>query len=45
MLVESDQAARAASLRYVNDNDPGIRRRRAGAGFQYLDPSGSIVRD
>ena len=45
LLVEPLEAARAASLRYVNDNDPGIRRRRAGAGFQYIDPSGNVVRD
>lgn len=45
LLVEPLEAARAASLRYVNDNDPGIRRRRVGAGFQYIDPSGNVVRD
>lgn len=45
LLAQPLEAARAASLRYVNDNDPGIRRRRVGAGFQYIDPSGNVVRD
>jgi DNA topoisomerase I len=38
-------AARAAGLRHVNPNRPGITRRRAGKGFVYLDPSGATVRD
>jgi DNA topoisomerase-1 len=37
--------ADAASLRYVSDARPGIRRRRAGAGFTYIAPNGSRVRD
>jgi DNA topoisomerase-1 len=32
-------------LRYVNDATPGIRRRRRGAGFEYVDPHGRRVRD
>ena len=36
--------ARAAGLRYVRPDDPGIRRRRAGRGFTYLDPNGRRVR-
>ena len=39
------RAARAAGLRYVNDDDPGISRRRQGRGFSYRDPDGRIVRD
>ena len=35
----------AAELLYVNPNDPGIRRRRAGRGFSYLRPSGLRVTD
>jgi len=38
-------AARMAGLRYVLDTAPGIRRRRAGSGFSYLDPGGTRVRD
>ena len=29
---------------YVSDSEPGIRRRRAGNHFVYLDPSGRRVR-
>ena len=39
------QSARAAGLRHVTDEQPGIRRQRAGAGFRYVDPRGRIVRD
>ena len=35
----------AAHLTYVSDLDPGIRRRKAGHGFDYLDPSGEPLRD
>lgn len=37
--------APAARLRYVSDAAPGIRRRRRGAGFEYLAPDGTPVRD
>jgi DNA topoisomerase-1 len=37
--------AEAASLRYVSDARPGIRRKRAGAGFTYIAPNGSTIRD
>ena len=39
------QAARAAGLRYVDDTQPGISRRRAGKGFAYRDAGGRRVRD
>lgn len=32
-------------LRYTNDEQPGIRRRRAGKGFTYVDPAGNRIRD
>lgn len=38
-------SARAAGLRYVSDEMPGIRRRRCGRGFTYLDAAGKTVRD
>ncbi|HLS47072.1 MAG TPA: hypothetical protein VK012_01045 [Gemmatimonadales bacterium] len=38
-------SAREAGLRYVSDGKPGIRRRRAGKGFSYLDPDGRTIRD
>jgi len=44
-----DQAAKetvkSARLRYVTDNEPGIRRVRAGKGFRYLGVNGKPVCD
>ena len=36
-------AARAAHLRYVGDDEPGIERRRQGRGFTYLDRQGNRI--
>ena len=41
----NQQAAADSGLVYVSDLEPGIRRRRAGKGFFYLDPSGKAVHD
>jgi DNA topoisomerase I len=38
-------SARLAGLRHVTDSRPGIRRRRRGKGFGYLDPGGQPLRD
>jgi len=38
-------AARAAGLRYVDPDEPGIARRRAGSGFGYRDADGKRVAD
>ena len=38
-------AAEAARLRYVHDSMPGIRRRPARNGFDYLRTDGELVRD
>ena len=38
-------AAEAAGLRHVSDSMPGIRRRRVGRGFSYVDPNGRVVRE
>ena len=38
-------SARLAGLRHVTDDRPGIRRRRRGKGFRYLDPAGQPLRD
>jgi DNA topoisomerase-1 len=38
-------AALAAGLAYVADERPGLRRRRAGKGFQYLGLDGRTIRD
>jgi DNA topoisomerase I len=37
-------AARSAGLRYVNDDEPGIRRVKQGRGFRYIDANGKVVR-
>ncbi len=42
---DSIDAARAARLRHVTDDAPGIRRRRRGRGFSYTGPDGEPVRD
>ena len=39
------ESAEAAGLRYVTDDEPGIRRRRKGKGFTFLDPQGKTVKD
>lgn len=44
-LAESLEAAQAAGLRYVNDQEPGILRKRAGRGFCYVGPDQRPVRD
>ncbi len=43
--TEPIEAAKSAGLRYVIDQRPGIRRKRAGKGFRYLSPDGKPVRD
>jgi DNA topoisomerase-1 len=44
-LTDPAESARAARLRYVTDQTPGIRRRKSGKGFVYLTPDGKIIRD
>ena len=44
-LVASEEAAKAAGLRYVSDTKPGIRRERRGDDFVYLDPKGNEISD
>jgi DNA topoisomerase I len=43
--VDPYESAEEAGLRYVSDSTPGIRRRRAGTGFTYLDPGGRRITD
>ena len=38
-------SARAAGLRWVSTDSPGLRRVRQGKGFRYLDQAGRTVRD
>ena len=44
-LADPPAAAKAAGLRYVTDNKPGIRREKEGEGFRYLDAKGEPVED
>lgn len=46
-LLQDDPkvVAEAADLRYVNDEEPGIRRKRWGRGFAYFDPQGKHIKD
>ena len=45
LVLDGAAAAREAGLRYVTDDQPGLRRRRAGRGFVYLDTAGRPIRD
>jgi len=44
-LVDPVASARAAGLRYVSDQSPGIRRKRMGKGFTYVASDGHTIRD
>ncbi len=44
-VAEPREAAREAGLRYVDDTRPGLRRKRSGKGFRYLDTKGAPIRD
>jgi DNA topoisomerase-1 len=44
-VVDPKDAAESAGLRYVSDEEPGIRRRRAGKGWSFLKPNGETVKD
>src|SRR4030095_5583017 len=43
--IDPAESAKAARLRYVTDQTPGIRRRKSGKGFMYIAADGKIVRD
>src|SRR5256885_12357160 len=44
-VLQAADCAKAAGLRYVGNEVPGIRRVRAGDTFRYVDPNGRAVRD
>lgn len=44
-LLTPEASARRAGLRYVSDAEPGIRRKKWGRGFTYLDPDGNHITD
>ena len=45
MATETQEAAKAAQLRYVSDGRLGIRRRKSGEGFTYINADGEAVAD
>ncbi|HEV2846097.1 MAG TPA: DNA topoisomerase IB, partial [Thermoanaerobaculia bacterium] len=45
VFVDPVESAKAAGLRYVTDDEPGIRRRKSGKGFTYTGPQGDTVKD
>ena len=40
-ILDARETAESTGLRYVCDDAPGIRRKRAGKGFAYLLPGGA----
>jgi DNA topoisomerase-1 len=44
-IVDPQDTAESAGLRYVSDDQPGIARHKRGKGFRYLLPSGKPVTD
>lgn len=44
-VMDTAATARQVGLRYVNDQKPGIRRKRTQTGFRYVDAQGNPVRD
>ncbi|RDI61816.1 DNA topoisomerase IB [Microvirga subterranea] len=44
-VVDPRDAAETAGLRYVSDEEPGIRRKKFGKGFTYVGPDGRKVAD
>jgi DNA topoisomerase I len=42
-LADPESAAEDAGLRYLTDDVPGVRRRRAGKGFTYVGPDGRRI--
>jgi DNA topoisomerase-1 len=45
VYVDPVESAKAAGLRYVNDDRPGIRRRKTGKGFRFVHPDGRPVKE
>jgi DNA topoisomerase I len=45
VVVDPEESAKAAGLRYINDLRPGIRRERVDDGFRYIDPKGNEITD
>jgi DNA topoisomerase I len=44
-IVDPRDAAESVGLTYVSDEEPGLRRHKAGKGFRYVRPGGDKVQD
>jgi len=44
-IVDPRDATESAGLSFVSDEQPGIRRQRAGKGFTFVRPNGETMRD
>lgn len=44
-VIDPRDAAETAGLRYVSDEEPGIRRKKSGTGFTYTGPDGRKIDD
>ena len=44
-LVDPQDAAEQAGLRYVTGEEQGIRRRKSGKGWAFVDPAGKALKD
>jgi DNA topoisomerase-1 len=44
-IVDPQDAAESVGLVHVSDEEPGIRRRKAGKGFVYCNPGGARIKD
>ena len=44
-VVDPQEAAESVGLAYVSDEEPGIRRRRAGKGWTFTGPKGAKITD
>ena len=42
---EGREAAEAVGLVYVNDEMPGITRKKSGTGWSFIDPEGHVIKD
>ena len=45
IIQDPQQSAQIVGLRYVNDEMPGIRRRKVGKTFRYVDAAGKVIRE
>jgi DNA topoisomerase-1 len=45
VLIDPEEAAEEAGLRYVSDDRPGYTRKAKGDGFEYFDLEGKPIRD